>query len=308
MTVKNIPLTERYTSLQYNLLSSGVYTRIASIVDISGNYLFNLFVHFFVNYFVSNDEFSNFEEIDSDICFDTLLCDTYTRSECEDDVINRVTAKQLEKVIWGREEPFSDYLHQSNEVKVLKNTSVLEWTALEEFTFENLTNIFTQEEYRDVKRTNSKLTFDPDLSSGKLEFNITLPYKKITLTKDRLSQSFTQDVEHSHYLFTKLSPSLLPYFTPGDMLFHTYEDFVSSQQFLWISSPGLATHLHIDMDWNCFVQVRGKKRFTLFPPTQHELMYMYPRVHPMCDSFNYARVAQTCSGRKLCLSGEYTSL
>ena len=283
MTAKNIPVSERYTSLQYNLLSNGVYTRIASLseVDASRNYLFNLFVHFFTNYFVSNDEFSNLEAIDSEYCIDTLLCDAYTRSECEDDVINRLTAKQLEKVIWDRKEPFSDYLFENNEVKVLKNTSVLEWTALEKFTFDNLTNIFTQEEYHDVKRTSSKLTFDPDLSNDKLKFNITLPYKKITLTRDRLSQSFTQDVGYSHYLFMELSPSLLPYFTPGDMLFHTYEDFVSSQQFLWISSPGLATHLHIDMDWNCFVQIRGKKKFTLFPPTQHELMYMYPRVHPM---------------------------
>lgn len=278
LTVKNIPVSERYTSLQYNFLSNGVYTRVASITEVN---VFNLFVHFFTNYFVSNDEFSNFEAIDSEDCTDTLLCDAYTRSECEDDIINKVTAKQLEKVIWRREEPFSDYLFQNKEVKVLTNTSVLDWTALEKFTFDNLTNIFTQEEFNDVKRTNSKLTFDPDLSDDKLKFNITLPYQKITLSRHKLSQSFTQDLEHSHYLFTKLSPSLLPYFTPGDMLFHTYEDFISSQQFLWISSPGLATHLHIDMDWNCFVQIRGKKRFTLFPPTQHELMYMYPRVHPM---------------------------
>ena len=83
-------------------------------------------------------------------------------------------------------------------------------------------------------------------------------------------------IDKENYLFTKIDDSLLPYFSPNEMLFHTYEGWLSSQQFLWVSSSGLATHLHIDMDWNCFVQIRGKKRFTLFPPSQHGLMYMYP--------------------------------
>ncbi|KAI6656921.1 hypothetical protein LOD99_16223 [Oopsacas minuta] len=282
LTANNIPVSERYISLQYNMLTNGIYTRVASYqkFDNSQDYLFKLLIHLFTNYFVSNDEYLEFKEEYSDNCIDTLLCTDYIRSQCEDDILNKFTVKQLEKVIWERETSLNDYLFENNELIVLTNTSVLEWSALETFTFENLPNIFTQEEYHDVKHTSSKLTFDPDLSVDKLKFNISLSYQKISLTRDELSHSFTHS-SNAHYLFTKLSPSLLPYFSPREMLFQTYDDYLSGHQFLWISSSGLATHLHIDMDWNCFVQIRGRKRFTLFPPSQHELMYMYPRIHPM---------------------------
>ena len=282
LTVRNIPQTERYASLQYHLLTNGVYTRVGSCqqLDSSQNSLFLLLHHFFTNYFVSNDIFSL--DIDNTNCVDTLLCPGYKRTYCEDDILNKLKVKQLDKVKWEINRPFIEFLFEKSEPIVLVNTSVLKWSALEKFTFENLSSIFSDKEHHNVKNTEFKLTFDPDIGADKLKFNITLPYRKISLTKDKLSNAFTQkSADKGNYLFTKIDHSLLPYFSPNEMLFHTYEDWLSSQQFLWVSSSGLATHLHIDMDWNCFVQIRGKKRFTLFPPSQHELMYMYPRVHPM---------------------------
>ena len=284
LTVRNIPINERYTSLQYNLLTNGVYTRVGSSqqLDSSLNSLFNLLHHFFTNYFVSVDNFYSLNVDSSAKCVDTLLCSDYKRSYCEDDVLNELNVNLIDKVQWKRNEPFIEFLFEKNEPTVLVNTSVVEWAALKELTFENLSSIFSDKEHHNVKHTESKLTFDPDIGGEKLSFNITLPYQKVSLTRDELSHAFTQESDnYGNYLFAKVSPSLLPHFLPNEMLFRTYEDWLSGQQFLWVSSGGLATHLHTDMDWNCFVQIRGKKRFTLFPPSQHELMYMYPRVHPM---------------------------
>lgn len=43
---------------------------------------------------------------------------------------------------------------------------------------------------------------------------------------------------------------------------------------------GIITHTHYDASYNFFVQLQGKKRFTLFPPNQ--TMYLYPCLHPVC--------------------------
>ena len=34
-------------------------------------------------------------------------------------------------------------------------------------------------------------------------------------------------------------------------------------------------------DFNIFVQVVGRKRFTLFLPGEHERVHMFPRIHPL---------------------------
>ena len=48
---------------------------------------------------------------------------------------------------------------------------------------------------------------------------------------------------------------------------------------LWIGRHGITTHTHYDATFNFFVQLQGKKRFTLIPPNQP--MYLYPCLHPV---------------------------
>lgn len=48
---------------------------------------------------------------------------------------------------------------------------------------------------------------------------------------------------------------------------------------LWIGRRGITTHTHYDATFNFFVQLQGKKRFTLIPPS--EPMYLYPCLHPV---------------------------
>lgn len=47
---------------------------------------------------------------------------------------------------------------------------------------------------------------------------------------------------------------------------------------LWFGSVGLQTYMHYDASFNAFAQLRGRKRFTLFPPTA--AMYPWPCLHP----------------------------
>lgn len=48
----------------------------------------------------------------------------------------------------------------------------------------------------------------------------------------------------------------------------------------WVSSAGAVTTPHYDMEHNVFVQVHGRKRFTLFPPSEFAKFGLYPASHP----------------------------
>ena len=49
---------------------------------------------------------------------------------------------------------------------------------------------------------------------------------------------------------------------------------------LWIGHRGIVSNLHYDRSHNFFAQIRGTKRWTLFPPSQHSSVYLYPSLHP----------------------------
>ncbi|KJE90613.1 hypothetical protein CAOG_001898 [Capsaspora owczarzaki ATCC 30864] len=85
----------------------------------------------------------------------------------------------------------------------------------------------------------------------------------------------------AHGFFTRITPSLLPDIQSSEPMFYSEEDIELGNQFLWISSAGVKTHTHFDQDMNAYAQITGRKRFTFFPPSEHELMYMFPRIHPM---------------------------
>ncbi|KAL5473959.1 hypothetical protein EMCRGX_G028528 [Ephydatia muelleri] len=70
-------------------------------------------------------------------------------------------------------------------------------------------------------------------------------------------------------------PDILDYVQPlSDLILNTENIQVN----LWIGRRGITTHTHYDATFNFFVQLQGKKRFTLIPPS--EPMYLYPCLHP----------------------------
>lgn len=48
----------------------------------------------------------------------------------------------------------------------------------------------------------------------------------------------------------------------------------------WITGAGSTTQAHYDVANNVFVQLHGQKRFTLYPPTQHLELSLFPDSHP----------------------------
>eukprot|EP00964_Phaeocystis_antarctica_P135611 scaffold99957_cov66-Phaeocystis_antarctica.AAC.2 len=68
---------------------------------------------------------------------------------------------------------------------------------------------------------------------------------------------------------------------PRSLLFSNAEDEKKSMQYVWLSTPGVRTHTHFDSDHNIFVQLVGRKRFTLWAPNQTEALCMFPRLHPL---------------------------
>jgi hypothetical protein len=53
---------------------------------------------------------------------------------------------------------------------------------------------------------------------------------------------------------------------------------------LWVGRAGIITSTHYDATYNFFVQLQGRKRFTLFPPNQ--TLYLYPCLHPVMINLN----------------------
>mmetsp|Transcript_49212 Transcript_49212/g.96502 ORF Transcript_49212/g.96502 Transcript_49212/m.96502 type:complete len:534 (+) Transcript_49212:3-1604(+) len=49
---------------------------------------------------------------------------------------------------------------------------------------------------------------------------------------------------------------------------------------IWAGQAGVVTHLHYDSYENFFVQLSGRKKFLIFPPSQTHNVYSYPFLHP----------------------------
>lgn len=83
------------------------------------------------------------------------------------------------------------------------------------------------------------------------------------------------------YYFGELGAHLLDDIRPYGQLFATEDDAQARKQFIWLSSPGVEMHTHVDQDHNLFVQLAGRKTFYLWPGADHEEMHVFPRIHPM---------------------------
>lgn len=186
---------------------------------------------------------------------------------------------------WSPGEEFTQKCIKKKKPVVLKNSVVKTWPAMEKWNFTYLAENMGRDILPLVKCTNNFLTFDPD-KSAPLRLNISLPFTEVNMTTSTFFACVQEpgscpDGLKGHYYFGSVPESLQPDLEPDHMLFHTSRDHKANKQFMWISSAGMITHAHFDQDFNFFVQLIGRKRFTLWPPSQHELMYPYPRVHPL---------------------------
>ena len=190
---------------------------------------------------------------------------------------------------WRPSEPFVKKIIAGREPVVLRDTVIQTWPAMSKWNFSYIAENIGSEILSSVKCTNSFVTFDPDRRTP-LKLNISLPFVETNMTKEMFFDCVQASEEgkgacpdgfKGHYYFGAVPDNLRDDVMPDQFLYNTEKDYESKKQFMWISSAGMITHTHFDQDYNFFVQLVGKKRFTLWSSSQHELMYMYPRIHPM---------------------------
>lgn len=59
------------------------------------------------------------------------------------------------------------------------------------------------------------------------------------------------------------------------------DDVVKKYTTVWVGAPsGITTSLHYDLPDNFYTQIRGQKRFTLAPPSEHAHARLFPMSHP----------------------------
>ena len=190
-----------------------------------------------------------------------------------------------EMLLWEPDKPFVQHAMQRGVPLVLKNTVVATWPARKKWTLsyvkDNISDLLIG-----VKCTNTSLTFDPD-QRVPLKLNLTLPYTLRNMSKEEFLECLNQegacssDSYNGHYYFGSVPKPLKADLKPDKLLYNTEKDYSAGKQFMWLSSPGMITHGHFDQDFNFFVQLIGEKRFTLWPPSQHELLSVFPRIHPL---------------------------
>ena len=198
--------------------------------------------------------------------------------------LSTVVTGTVPEVEWSPNKPFAEDIISKGQPVILKNTTVTKWPALRKWTSDYLMKHLTPTTILEsVKCSNGFLTFDPDVCVP-LKLNISVPF----VTSNMSSIDFFSclrgkcaDGYKGHYYFGSVPSKLTEDMTNDRFLFLTKDDYDSRKQFVWVSSAGMITHGHFDQDFNFFIQISGKKRFTLWHSTQHELLYMYPRVHPM---------------------------
>ncbi len=186
---------------------------------------------------------------------------------------------------WDPQRSFVEEVIQMGQPVLLKNTVVTTWPAIAKWNFTYLSDTLGDKTLEAVKHSNSFLTFDMD-KRAPLKLNITLPFTVANMSTKMFFDCVQfpeqcSDGYKGHYYFSKLPDSLRTDVKPDTLLYNTEKDYLAQKQFMWISSAGMITHGHFDQDFNFFVQLIGEKRFTLWSSTQHDLMYVFPRVHPM---------------------------
>ena len=198
--------------------------------------------------------------------------------------LDKVVDGEVFKLQWSPNKQFAETIIKRGKPVILKNSTVSTWPALKKWTSDYLKRHLTASHILEsVKCSNNYLTFDPDFRVP-LKLNISIPFVTVNMTKEDFFSCLSDkcaDGFKGHYYFGQVPDQLKKDMRNDHLMYLTDKDYKAGKQFIWISSAGMITHAHFDQDYNFFIQISGQKRFTLWTSTQHESLYVYPRVHPM---------------------------
>ena len=111
------------------------------------------------------------------------------------------------------------------------------------------------------------------------------PYKDDVIMK---SSDFFQKIKAKEgnsgsYLYYTGSIESIGHWALGDV--QPFQELISLKPDLssinvWFGEKGVITHMHYDGYHNFYTQIKGTKKFTVFPPSEWAHLYPYPYLHP----------------------------
>jgi hypothetical protein len=114
--------------------------------------------------------------------------------------------------------------------------------------------------------------------SSLLELSWLEPAEQLSMSMSQFFQALSNG--ELLYFSNQLSrlPQLLDDVTPHHWLL--LSEARPERQLLWIGSNGVTAQTHYDAAHNLYVQVHGRKTFLLSPPSDYDVLHVYPNLHP----------------------------
>ena len=111
-----------------------------------------------------------------------------------------------------------------------------------------------------------------------------MPSQTNLRTRDFFAKARSSDSRGEYYYYSgpieDFGADLAAEISPFDWMNpHEGEEFTRN---VWMGYNGTTAHTHYDIFHNFNVQLYGRKRFLLMPPSDWANLYHYPRIHPKC--------------------------
>jgi len=182
--------------------------------------------------------------------------------------------------------PFANKILQYGKPIVIENSFIQHWKAASKWNpgylknkVKQLTKVYKNSypyfgPYYDTTRPLSQWTSP----SNRYASNVTISSSKFF---NHISDESSSDPKHFLYYSGEIErfgkwalDDISPY---ADLISPMPE---SSSINVWIGQKGVIAHCHYDGYHNFYVQLRGRKKFTLFPPSSWAHLQVFPFLHP----------------------------
>merc|ERR1711988_166252 len=188
-------------------------------------------------------------------------------------------------IVWDNEAPFAEEVASLGAPVVIKNTSVLQWNALKRWSLEYLES--RVQHLDNVKHGNRSCFVAVNEKFNQLDPEVEIERHDHFRTENMTMQEFAQFVRNG-----SLQQSYVYYSGEMSKWGTVLEKDISPTEFLKLDSTGLASAVvwmgqenvtaqtHYDKSYNFFVQIVGRKHWTLYSPLQWKSLYPHPSLHP----------------------------
>jgi hypothetical protein len=186
-----------------------------------------------------------------------------------------------------------EYIIEKGVPVVWKSSAVQNWTALHKWSFRYLDAAFKSQLNGRIMETIGNLevkdlwaVFEEKRFVKYDQF--TEPYRSNTNIQKIRFSDLAVNFSNDYVLYGAVKTNM-----DGLGKANLYEDILGWQTLMitpevdihdsdvWITTSGVNSHAHYDLQHNFYASVYGEKRFTLLPPSELRNVHLYPFHHPM---------------------------